>query len=315
MQVINEQVKLPWHVAFEVVWQGIRIRLGRSLVTLSGVALGTAFLMSLLTASALRHAVKDEAAMREEVSRMQNFLRGEAGRLEGRTIGVAALGPASEIERRLLQSLAEGSRVEDFSPNSRPDVILVTGEAAGASVQFPSNILVALSREEQSLHLQPRRSVQLDRKKRPEELDREAAEARTARVRSIWIVAIALMVTVIGICNALLMSVTERFREIGTMKCLGALSSFIRRIFFIESGLLGFAGSLAGALGGILFSTFLYAMTFGFGLVLGSLPWASLAGSFLLCWLAGVILSILAAIYPAHHAASMVPAAALRSNV
>ena len=53
-----------------------------------------------------------------------------------------------------------------------------------------------------------------------EELDRAAREARSGRVRKIWILTISVLVTVMGIANAMLMSVTERFREIGTMKCL-----------------------------------------------------------------------------------------------
>ena len=39
--------------------------------------------------------------------------------------------------------------------------------------------------------------------------------------RQIWLVIMALLVCTVGITNAMLMSVAERFREIGTMKCLG----------------------------------------------------------------------------------------------
>ena len=42
-----------------------------------------------------------------------------------------------------------------------------------------------------------------------------------------WIVILSLMVCVVGIINAQLMAVTERFREIGTMKCLGALDRVV----------------------------------------------------------------------------------------
>jgi hypothetical protein len=42
-----------------------------------------------------------------------------------------------------------------------------------------------------------------------------------------WLVILSLLVCVVGIVNAQLMAVTERFREIGTMKCLGALDRFI----------------------------------------------------------------------------------------
>jgi len=133
--------------------------------------------------------------------------------------------------------------------------------------------------------------------------------------RKIWMVSISLLVTIIGISNALLMSVTERFKEIGTMKCLGALSSFIRQLFLIESAVIGAAGSLLGVLIGIIFPMLAFSFAFGWKTVWGALNYGELGLYSVCCLLAGTLLSILAAIYPATIAARMIPAMALRSNV
>jgi putative ABC transport system permease protein len=95
-----------------------------------------------------------------------------------------------------------------------------------------------------------------------------------------WIVILSLLVCVVGIVNAQLMAVTERFREIGTMKCLGALDSFILRLFLLEAGIQGLVGSAIGALSGGLFSFFSALIRFG-KVVLTSLPWMEVLGSLL----------------------------------
>jgi cell division protein FtsX len=69
-----------------------------------------------------------------------------------------------------------------------------------------------------------------------------------------WIVILSLLVCVVGIVNAQLMAVTERFREIGTMKCLGALDRFVLRLFILEAGMQGLAGACAGSVIGAAFS-------------------------------------------------------------
>ena len=74
------------------------------------------------------------------------------------------------------------------------------------------------------------------------------------RIQTNWLIGLALLVAFVGILNAMLMSVTERFREIGTMKCLGALDSFIVKLFLIESFFQGGAGTVAGHPLGLLLS-------------------------------------------------------------
>jgi putative ABC transport system permease protein len=99
------------------------------------------------------------------------------------------------------------------------------------------------------------------------------------------------------------------------MKCLGALSVFIRRLFLIESALIGGCGSLIGAVGGALLSIVFTLFQYGIAATLRSLPLLSLLAAVVGAVVTGTVLSVLAAIYPARFAARMLPAAALRSTV
>lgn len=126
-----------------------------------------------------------------------------------------------------------------------------------------------------------------------------------------WLVILSLLVCVVGIVNAQLMAVTERFREIGTMKCLGALDRFILRLFVLEAGMQGLAGAGMGALIGAVFSLLSGWLRFGFGsLTLISL--GSLAVSILIATGVGCLLSLLGVFYPALIAARMQPVEAMR---
>jgi hypothetical protein len=126
-----------------------------------------------------------------------------------------------------------------------------------------------------------------------------------------WLVILSLLVCVVGIVNAQLMAVTERFREIGTMKCLGALDRFILRLFILEAGMQGLAGAGTGALIGAVFSLFNGWLRFG-TVALASVSWASLFFSIIMATVVGCLLSLLGVLYPALVAARMQPVEAMR---
>ena len=134
------------------------------------------------------------------------------------------------------------------------------------------------------------------------------------RSQTAWMLGIALMISFVGIVNAMLISVTERFREIGTMKCLGGMDSFIVKLYLVESLFQGLVGTLLGMAIGIAL-----AYVEGVGRF-GTEAWRLLPGLSLvkivagtLC--AGVALTVVGALYPAWIAARMEPVDAMRSEV
>jgi len=205
-EIIQRQIMLPWRRSVQMSLNSIFVRLGRSIITASGIFLGTAFLVSVFT-----------------------------------------------------QTAVLGGRV----------------------------------------HL-------------------EASEA----ARSIWLVVMSLLVATIGIVNSMLMAVTERYKEIGTMKCLGALDRFVVRLFLLESGILGTLGAVLGALAGFLVIAAISMIRFGARAFAHLGPAMVLRGQPVPLWIAviiaiilGGVLAILAAMYPAWRAAKMPPAAALRVEI
>jgi len=126
-----------------------------------------------------------------------------------------------------------------------------------------------------------------------------------------WIVILSLLVCVVGIINAQLMSVTERFREIGTMKCLGALDRFIVRIFVMEAAIQGLAGSVTGAVLGAVTAFAGALLRFGTDII-PILPWQTIFSSSLVATATGIGLSLLGVLYPAMMAARMQPVEAMR---
>jgi ABC-type antimicrobial peptide transport system permease subunit len=143
----------------------------------------------------------------------------------------------------------------------------------------------------------------------------EEAQARLAEESSkqTWLISLSLLVCVVGIANAMLMSVTERYREIGTMKCLGALDSFIIKLFLLESTFQGVAGTLAGIVVGLGMTMTLALIDYGM-FVFEYFPLGGILRSALAAMVSGTLLSLIGAMLPAYKAAKMEPVEAMRSD-
>lgn len=129
---------------------------------------------------------------------------------------------------------------------------------------------------------------------------------------------VALVVAGLGIVNTLLMTVLERFREIGVYKALGASSGDVRLMFLAEAGVVGVGGGIGGIVLGLLVSSVLRV-------VLGEVAQrqglsAEIAKFQFPAWLLlgaiafSIAVSILSALYPASRAAKTDPIKALRSQ-
>ena len=115
--------------------------------------------------------------------------------------------------------------------------------------------------------------------------------------------AFSLLVAGIGIMNIMLVSVTERTKEIGLRMAVGATGPVISLQFLIESVLISVTGGLLGVIVGVAASTFVAS----FGMP-SSVPAWSIYVSFLVCVCIGVLFGYI----PAQKAANMDPIEAIR---
>jgi ABC-type lipoprotein release transport system permease subunit len=213
IQEIPDQYSIPWGVAFQVSWAGVRRRIFRSAITMLGVVLAIALLTYMFVTQNIT-----EALVKANLDDL-NLLLQKAG-------------------------------IDIFSANrvDRMTILLIT---------------------------------------------------------------LSLITSLVGIVNSMLMSVTERIKEIGTLKCLGALDSFIVKSYFIESSLQGFLGTLLGIVLGLAVAI-LIAMTNYGRHVFAFIPGMAIGQSLLIAAVSGLLISIAASIAPAYWAAKKEPVEAMR---
>ncbi len=225
---IGRQISLPWSAAINIALRNVTIRLGRAMITASGVILGIAFLTYIWTGKVAQDVIDQDQARK--------------------------------------------ARLTEVQAQAKASQVIVPGSEEAAD------------------------------------------EAKSRAARQTWLVVMSLLVSAVGITNSMLMSVTERFREIGTMKCLGALDAFIVRIFLIEAILIGVLGSLSGALLGHAVGLLMYSWKAGWDLP-AKINWPIMGLYVLISIGVGAFIALVAAILPAMRAAQMPAAAALRSEI
>lgn len=180
---------------------------------------------------------------------------------------------------------------------------------------------VVIGSDSNMTHLTPERVLEIsrryEREKRLQAATTTFVPADTGglfglSVRSQWLIMLSFIVCVVGVANAMLMSVTERFTEIATMKCLGAMDRFVMMMFVFEAVIQGVFGGLMGMVLGVVLAILRAFVEFGSlifeaGSAVGDVVWATL-----LSLLVGVILAAVAAVGPSFIAARLAPMEAMR---
>lgn len=128
---------------------------------------------------------------------------------------------------------------------------------------------------------------------------------------------IGITVASLGIVNTMVMSILERYREIGIMKAVGATDGDVQRIFLFESGLIGLLGGLFGLLLAAAVSLVINAVINAIMARQGAphmayfdFPWWLCLGAIAF----SILISLLAGVYPTRRAARVDPVVALRHD-
>ena len=128
---------------------------------------------------------------------------------------------------------------------------------------------------------------------------------------------IGITVASLGIINTMVMSILERYREIGIMKAIGASDKDVKKIFFFESGTIGFLGGIFGLALGWVVSMVINQVANHFLSKQGvpyvnyfSFPWWLCLGAVAF----SILVSLAAGLYPAVRAARVDPVVALRHD-
>jgi lipoprotein-releasing system permease protein len=147
-------------------------------------------------------------------------------------------------------------------------------------------------------------------------------EKTTMFVVLLFIIAIAAF----NLISSLVMTVTDKSAEIAILRTIGANPKLIMSIFMVQGSVIGIVGTVLGVMGGIIMALnapYLVKMleqVFNLQLISSSvyfidyLPSKLVCGDVIRIGLASLLMSLVATIYPALRAASVAPAAALKSN-
>ncbi|HEX9619564.1 MAG TPA: ABC transporter permease [Polyangiaceae bacterium] len=224
------------------------------------------------------------------------------------------------IQRLLLTDSARAAAARELDLGLSDVSFGVVADAV-RDVEDARWLAAALSSAGSPRHFEPERLRELmESHRRERRLEAVAAEAEPAPESGLlgassedrWLIVLSFVVCVVGVANAMLMSVTERFTEIATMKCLGALDRFIMAMFLFEAVVQGVVGGLSGVILGIALAALRGLVEFGTLFSRGLAAAAEVGTGVFVSLAVGVLLAMLAAVGPAFLAARLSPMEAMR---
>ena len=193
--------------------------------------------------------------------------------------------PATGTEQRAYPSATVTATEYEHVPTVRDDVEAYLEERSDARELAPSSYVFTVQTNEQLV-----------------EQIQSAISRFTGFVTGIAV--IALVVGAIGIANVMLVSVTERTREIGVMRAVGAQERDVLQLFLVEAAILGGVGSAIGAALGVGVAALAAAWI--------DLPFTVAPEAFLAAIAMGIGVGVVSGLYPAWRAARVDPIVALR---
>ena len=308
--------------AVEIAYKSIRLRLSRSLLVTSGIVLALAFLISIQASDAAVSGMRGWIASVqtsphfEELRQRRDALWEKSKPMETAFREQVAKAPkpakdakAFDPKEQFGQDFDEMKKELGELPVSGPE--LTTALTAKPELIGPFKEWLAVARERHQVREELTKPQQLEAAMKANGVPTTTEEIASAAIQTRWLLGLALLVAFAGILNAMLMSVTERFREIGTMKCLGALDSFIIKLFLIESLFQGIVGTVVGIIVGLALSLVAATASYG-GHAWTNLPWGQVGIAVAISFAVGVGLTVAGAVYPAWKAARMQPIEAMR---
>jgi len=208
------------------------------------------------------------------------------------TITASATGEVTAVSQRIAALLRQRHAIKE----STPDDFTISTQATRAITTggLPPNVASAIAGNVRELERVT--------------LEQLAGTLERSSLTMRWLLAavaaVSLLVGGIGIMNITLLSVTERTREIGLRRAVGARGKDVMRQFLIEALALSLAGGLVGIVCGVI-ASFAIART---------LQWATVVspGAVLLAFGVSAAVGVFFGWYPARRAAALDPIAALR---
>ncbi len=318
-RAVERQIKLPISKAVEIAWKSIKLRLSRSLVVTSGIVLAMAFLMYILgndcVIASMRQwmlaagSTPEFAQARADLQRIDAQVQKNAEALVNASSGIDPKGNAINDQQVFGRSLRDIQKELGSLPIAPERMKKLLGQKPELTETFRQWMTVTAELRRTRAFLKG--PQELTALMKSSGVPTQEKEIINNRVQTRWLITLALLVAFVGILNAMLMSVTERFREIGTMKCLGALDGFIVKLFLIESMFQGGVGTVAGVMLGLFLN--IAGMWSAYGQYAWKMfPYGSLSLMAGYCLLIGILLTVAGAVYPAWRAARMHPIEAMR---